>query len=78
MAKTKKLVLRYPNDGDNASNEVQKLCEEILEVKLIQVVTEPRSFMTRFTLKYPIKVKDYLYLYLQQHDMEKRISYGQD
>lgn len=78
VAKTKKLILEYPNNEGYAFDEIQRLCEEIPEVKLMQMGPKPKSFMTEFTLKYPIKVKDYLYLYLQQHDMEKRISYGQD
>lgn len=69
MAKSLTKTFYFRMDSTNASDEIQKLCEEFPEVKLVKVDIQATNTVVYFTIKFPVKLRPNIALYVQQHDI---------
>lgn len=71
MAKTLTKTLYFATNSTEASDKIQKLCEEFPEVKLVKVNIRATSYVVYFTIKFPVKLRQNIEIYLEQHDIRE-------
>lgn len=69
MAKQRKETLYFLANSEEARNKIEQLCKEFPEIKITGIREETDRKIIYYDIKYPIKIRNNINLYLSQHKM---------
>lgn len=69
VAKNSKLTLYFTRNDENFIDKIIALQNEFPEVKIIKIDDENSDILIYYTIRYPIKIRESIFLYLDWYNI---------